>query len=365
MDRLGRPLRFNRSFLGHNSKMMTAQSPVQRLLVCLVTGLVCGSVFARMANKFLPFPPVAAYGIGIFILIGFLASAFFWRDRSHVFVVGALRYAIAFDLAMFGFQKIFHMQFNVPLGMLDEPFNDISSKWLMWAFFRRSYGFVYTIAATQILGASLLLFNRTRLVSLVLLVPVMLNIVLIDVFYELERGVLVHALFLSAGLIYLLLLDYRKLVACFLDKDSTTFSMPWRNDLLKYAGRLSIIVIPLLLIMSLGPRDKHPGVTGKYTVTASGGDKLLAPKCDSVLTRVYFDFGNDCVFEFNGLDKRMFGTFNLDDRTGTLTTKWHYPKSASDKSFSGVLKRIDDDEVELSGVMNKDSIRVKLKKARG
>jgi hypothetical protein len=42
--------------------------------------------------------------------------------------------AVAFDLITFGWQKIYHLQFIVPLGMLDLPFTEIDDVSLMWAF---------------------------------------------------------------------------------------------------------------------------------------------------------------------------------------------------------------------------------------
>jgi hypothetical protein len=356
---------------------MKTKSLSQKLILCLLAGLVCGETFRRVGAKFLsalvPIPIIIV--ISVAILLGALIGGLVWYnrekkvlvdgERTTAFWVGALRYGIAFDLALFAFQKIFHQQFVVPLGMLDEPFNDLSKRWLMWAFFGRSQEFIVTIAVSQIIGASLLVFNRTRLLGVIVLIPIMLNIVLIDIFYDLEYGVLVHALFLLAGLIQLLLLDYTRLTEFFFkDRSIEHLSVPTKNVFAKYAGRLSIIIIPLLLIVTYPSPDKHPDLTGKYLVSdmkVNGKPAAVTNDADSLLTVVYFDLSNDCVFEFNSLKRRMFGLYQLDNE-GAFSAAWHYPPAAKDRGFAGVLTKQGNSEVELNGVMNGDSIQVLLQK---
>jgi hypothetical protein len=222
---------------------------------------------------------------------------------------------------------------------------------------------VCTIGISQILGSLLLLFNRTRLLGTVVLMPVILNIIFIDYFYELNVGVLIHAIILFGGLIYLLMIDYTRLVDFFLVNVGRDLSYPVGNNFFKISGRLSIVVVPLLLIAMYESPNKHPELRGKYDVTALklNGKLMPAPTCDSLLTVVYFDSGNDLVFEFNGLQRRMIGRYTLDESSGTITSEWHYPKSAVDKEFQGVLKR-DGGRVEVSGLVAGDSILVVLDK---
>ena len=228
---------------------MKTKSLIQKLLICLLAGLICGETFLRVGNRFLSFvlPIHIVMGISVAIALIFMIYAFVWHRRErkdsidsvkvNAFWVGAIRYGIAFDLAMFGFQKIFHLQFNTPLGMLDEPFSSFGNQWHVWSFFGHSYGFAVTIAVSQIAGSMLLLFNRTRLLGAVVLFPVMLNIIFIDYFYDLDLGVLMHALILFAGLIYLLMMDYDRLVEFFLKHKSSDASVNTPNVFLKYIGR--------------------------------------------------------------------------------------------------------------------------------
>ena len=55
---------------------------------------------------------------------------------------------------------------------------------LTWTYFGFSHGMSAIIAFAQIGGSVLLLFRKTALLGVCLLLPVLLNIILIDIFYE-------------------------------------------------------------------------------------------------------------------------------------------------------------------------------------
>lgn len=353
---------------------MNTKNLIPKIVICLLAGLVCGETFLRVGDRFfsrfVPIPVII--GVTVLILLGALISAFVWhrRDKKNLtdtsgaerFWIGAIRYGIAFDLAMFGFQKIFHLQFITPLGMLDEPFSSMSNQWLTWSYFGRSYGFICTIAAAQILGSMLLLFNRTRLLGVIVLIPVMLNIIMIDYFYELDPGVLLHAVILFAGLIYLLLIDYDQLVEFFL-KYKTVDTAVRTKPILKLVGRLSILAVPVLLIAFSPSPDRHPDLRGKYQVTEMeiNGMAASAKTCsDSLLTVVYFDLDNECVFEFNNQQRRLFGKYELNDESGAIDVKWRYPRDAGDKQLNGMLRKKGANALELTGNIKNDTIRVVL-----
>ena len=355
---------------------MNTKSFFQKLLLCLVAGVACGISFHRIASRFHDFvPPPIRVAFSIAILLGALIFALTWQKRektgainskrANAFWIGMIRYDLAFDLCMFGLQKIFHLQFNSPMAMQDEPFSSLSSQWLTWSYFGHSHGFAVTIGLSQIVGSILMLFNRTRLLGTIVMIPMMVNIILIDYFYELDTGVLVHALILFAALIYLLLLDYQRLTIFFLKhNDESSLHL---SPIIKYAGRLSLIVIPLLLIYKHGSPDQHPEITGKYSVSdmkINGKSQLAASCTDSLLTLVYFDIGNECLFEFNGQNRRFYGSYILDEKDGNMFTNWHFPMEAKEKQFKGKLRKKSADELELSGMIQSDSMLIRMKLVR-
>jgi hypothetical protein len=345
---------------------------LQKLLVCLLAGLICGETFLRISDKLLTIvlPNPLILGISILIAICPLIYAIVWHIKREVddrpilnFWIGAIRYGIAFDLTMFGLQKMFHLQLNVPLAMLDEPLSSFSNQWLTWSYFGRSYGFAVVIGSFQIIGSALLVFNRTRLFGSVFLMPMLLNIIVMDYFYELDLGVQIHAWILFAGLVYLIFLDYDRLLTFFFKNDSDYTSVRLKSNVAKYVGRLSIVALPLLIITIKPSPNKHPDLRGKYHVieVSINGEKV-SPRneADSILTRVYFDIANECVFEFNGLNRRVFGTYESEDGEN-ITTKWHFPETSKSNPFKGSVTKTQDG-VALKGVMANDSIVAILKK---
>lgn len=288
---------------------MRSKSLLQKLLVCLLAGLICGETFLRISDKLLQIvlPNPVIRGISILIAFCPLIYAIVWHlkkghdDRPILnFWIGAIRYGIAFDLTMFGLQKMFHLQLNVPLAMLDEPLSSFSNQWLTWSYFGRSYGFAVVIGIFQIVGSALLVFNRTRLFGSIFLLPMLVNIIILDYFYELDLGVQIHAWILFAGVVYLMFLDYDRLLKFFFRHDSDYTSIQLKSNVTKYAGRLSIAALPFLIIAIKPSPNRHPELRGKYSVieVAING-KTVSPRneADSILTRVYFDLANECVFE--------------------------------------------------------------------
>ncbi|MGC4021645.1 MAG: hypothetical protein QM734_06740 [Cyclobacteriaceae bacterium] len=146
-------------------------------------------------------------------------------------------------------------------------------------------------------------------------------------------------------------------------KQQSTETSTVRSAFIKNIAPVSILLIPLLLIFVKGSPDKHPELTGKYIVTDMkiNGQQRLAKTCsDSLLTFVYFDLANECVFTFNSLQNRMIGHYNLDADQEQISMYWHYPMDAKEKPFKGLLKQKGNNQLELNGIIKNDSIQVSL-----
>jgi len=332
---------------------------IKRLAVCLLVGLVAAAtlqriiyrVFWELGDRFQPAPVIGIAGMALVIL----ATVIFSRRVAAV-SEGALGGIMALDFAMFGWQKLFREQGQIPLGRLDEPFSSFSGENLTWAFFHHSFAFFCVIGIIQIVGACLLLFPRTRLLGAIFLLPVLLNIILLNIFYGFDAGDLVHALILLAGLLYLILLHYRAL--------ATFFFRRVDGSLGNVVLAALVIVAPLVLVASFGSPDRNPQLTGKYRVEDLSVNEVrsVARSCqDSVLTTVYFDLGNDVVLEFNSLQRRWIGRYRLDRVSGALEASWRYPVPAKDP-LVGRLDRVQPGEWRIIGMLGKDSLRARLVK---
>ncbi|PSL34931.1 hypothetical protein [Chitinophaga ginsengisoli] len=347
----------------------------RKLLVCLLAGLIIAAVLRRvMARYFITLMPVTGvWGLSLLCLLVFWVYPFVWhwqekRGKGNsparlLCLQSLIAYTLAFDLASFGWQKIFHLQMVVPLGILDLPFNSLDGETLTWAYFRRSYPFTVTIAISQMVSAYLLLWPRTRLLGLICMIPILLNIIFIDFFYHLPVGVLLHAIILMSGVIYLLMQYRTSLVHFFfrtLPAAATTFNRPTM-----YLLRAAVILIPLVLLATYNYPDKHPQFTGKYMVshlTVNGRPVVAHSTKDSVLTSVYMDWQDDFVLEFNNYNNRYIGTYSYAPETDSLHVQWRYP-AAFNMPFSGSLKKTDKrGDYSFIGYMGTDTLEMRLER---
>ena len=129
--------------------------------------------------------------------------------------------------------------------------NQQSGEWLTWFYFGYSSAFGFIIAFVQIGGAYLLLFRKTLLLGSVILFAFMLNLTLINVFYQMNAGALMQSVILTIGILFLTLLDYDRLMAFFLKTRSTLPTLLIKNLLAKNVLRIAVIVVSLIFTLYL------------------------------------------------------------------------------------------------------------------
>lgn len=98
------------------------------------------------------------------------------------------RWVAAMLCFLYGFAKINGSQFTVLDSELARPLGEVSGFWLTWYYFGYSSVYGNFLAFIQIAAGVLLILPRTALFGAVLLLPVVTNIVLIDVSYSVDLG---------------------------------------------------------------------------------------------------------------------------------------------------------------------------------
>jgi hypothetical protein len=104
------------------------------------------------------------------------------NQRPFPKVLDWLRYLCAFLLFMYGMSKLAHLQFNLAAQLAPRPIGSLNGYELTWFYYGYSRVYACILGLTQVFGATLLLFRNTTLLGAVLMLPVMANIVLINVF---------------------------------------------------------------------------------------------------------------------------------------------------------------------------------------
>lgn len=84
-------------------------------------------------------------------------------------------------LYMYGISKLLHLQFNVA-ELAPRPVGSLNGYELTWFYFGYSRVYACILGLIQITGATLLLFRKTTLLAALTMLPVMANILLINIF---------------------------------------------------------------------------------------------------------------------------------------------------------------------------------------
>lgn len=120
-----------------------------------------------------------------------------------------LRYFVAFFIFVYGAAK--PLQFRNNNGFPNKLVNELTGMELMWSFFGYTQALPIIIGILQVTGAIFLLFHRTKIIGILLLIPIMTNIVLFDIFYEVKTGATVNAIIFLIILFILLLFEKNRI----------------------------------------------------------------------------------------------------------------------------------------------------------
>ncbi|MBX7127397.1 MAG: hypothetical protein K1X47_17005 [Cyclobacteriaceae bacterium] len=125
-------------------------------------------------------------GAGAFL---FVIYWLLWRLIPHAgWALPVLDVTIRFYLASvilgYGFAKVFVSQFPHLMANMDARFTELSPMRVAWAFFGYSRGYQMFLGWGEVIPALLLLFRRTSLLGALLMLVVMLNVFLINIFFD-------------------------------------------------------------------------------------------------------------------------------------------------------------------------------------
>jgi len=262
----------------------------------------------------------------------------------------ASRFVASFLLLIYGFAKLNGSQFTILASELDKPMREVSGFWLTWYYFGYSPVYGNFIALVQISGGILLMFRKTTLLGGCILLPVITNIILVDIFYGIDHGALLVALIIDAALIIILTLHKEELVEVFWRKQNSLFPSGSSAKLKvygKYALRILMILIPAIFtywVANYNNRLPTP-IDGAWNIVETSPHN---ESTDNALTAIFFERNRAylCVF------KRKDGTyewhhFEIDSTKETIGIWEHWLQKGA-KMFDGTYE-ISNDELRLRG----------------
>src|SRR5690242_12552410 len=106
-----------------------------------------------------------------------------------------VRYLSAFLLFMYASSKLLGRQFTLPPEIALRPVGSLTGYQLAWFYYSHSHTYAAILGLIQLAGGALLLFRKTALLGAALMLPVMTNIVMINVFFRIAWGAMGTSVF--------------------------------------------------------------------------------------------------------------------------------------------------------------------------
>jgi len=162
------------------------------------------------------------------------------------------RWYVFVFMCLYGLGKIMGGQFytpaRIPEAVANTPLGKAESFDLAWTFMGHSHAYILFIGITQIIGAFMLLFNKTKLIGTTILLPVLLNIVVFDIVFLDKYGALASATIYLTMLIAILFFNKERVVMAFRSLTNFSFNAgDEKNVKLKIYKILSVVIIFALM----------------------------------------------------------------------------------------------------------------------
>lgn len=107
------------------------------------------------------------------------------RPRLTAALHTYLRYFVAAMMLVYGFAKVYAIQFRTPwLGRYDQTIGEMSPMGLLWTFMGHSRAYTIFAGASEVVGGVLLLWRRTYVIGAFVVIAVMTNVVVLNFCYD-------------------------------------------------------------------------------------------------------------------------------------------------------------------------------------
>ena len=288
--------------------------------------------------------------------------------KYKVWFIILLRYWLAFQISVYGFEKLFEVNFAFSYHADDTLVNSLTGQQLTWKYYGFSYGLSLIIGLLQIVGSIFLLFRRTILLGIVTLLPLFVNIVLINIFYGIGPITIFTCLLISLGLCYLLFQRKEEIIAFFRHYKNTGPAIG--NKIVRLVARVLCILIPCVFIVyySHGVRlsEKYFGKWKVETMTRNG--KIVPEnaweKDTAAWKVVYFEERGKLYYSPNPnmfVDSTAVAMRYLYDDTKNSLDVISYQGSTPD-TIPVQINKFNGTTMQWNMILNKDTLQMQLKK---
>lgn len=163
-----------------------------------------------------------------------------------------LRQCVFIILNIYALSKIFGGQFymkgKLPIEIANTTLGDASGFSLAWTFMGHSYYYILFVGIAQLIGAWFLLWNKTKLLGVLILIPIMINIIVFDIMFLDVYPALANAIIVFVMLTLIMFLNKEKIINVF--QVLTRFPEKPKRQIKKRILTLMITIFIIVLIFT-------------------------------------------------------------------------------------------------------------------
>ena len=159
----------------------------------------------------------------------------------------------------------FYMKGKLPAEIAATTLGEASSFSLAWTFLGHSYVYILFIGISQLIGAWFLLWNKTKLIGLLLLIPIMINIILVDILFLDVYPALANAIIVFTMLLLILFFNKEKIID--LIKVLTNFQAKPKVQIKRRLVTFGITMLIIILIFTFDAIIEHLLGASKEKIT--------------------------------------------------------------------------------------------------
>lgn len=249
--------------------------------------------------------------------------------QKTVYLIRLLcRYFIGVILLFYASGKILKTQFNLSLSTNQEVIGNLSGFELTWYYYGYSRAYVIMIALVQILSALLLFFRRTERMGVILFFSFMVNIFMIDYFYDIDIAKPMANFLIILGTI-LLLTDWKAFKFYFFKINYKTnkdeIILP---SIIKKVYKIKYIILPIIIIAPIFITKSLK--ENRFSKNQLYGVWQIERMDSSMRIRnIYFEHNNRITI-LDNKTKLYYGKVTLDEINKTIKYKAnHYSLDAN------------------------------------
>lgn len=165
----------------------------------------------------------------------------------------AARWHVFLLLNTYGLGKIiggqFHRKGHLPPEVAEQTLATVNSFDLAWTFMGHSYTYILFIGISQLIGAWCLLWDKTKLIGVAILIPILTNIIVFDAVFFDTYGALASAVIYFLLLMSILVLNKERVLNAF--KALTTSVLTVKPTIKQSAQTAGIVLGIIVLIFGI------------------------------------------------------------------------------------------------------------------